>query len=276
MDRRTFLQTGSVAAAAALVPQDRSATKRIERIGVQLYTVRDEMAQDAERTLARVAEIGYQEVEFAGYFGRSPADLRKALDRLRLTAPSAHVPYETLREGWDRVLDAAATIGHQWVLVAWAPQEERRTLDDWRRIAEAFNRAGRQARAFGLRFGYHNHDFEFAPLEGRIPFDYLLAGTDPEAVQIEMDLYWITKAGQDPRAYFARYPGRFPLVHVKDSAGAPQHTMVDVGAGTIDWKKIFALDRQAGIRHYYVEHDAPADPFASITASYRYLKRLRF
>lgn len=276
MDRRTFVQTSAAAAAAATVPGLPSGARRIERIGVQLYTVRAEMAKDVERTLARVAEIGFQEVEFAGYFDRPPAELRKMLDRLRLTAPSAHVPFETLRDGWSRVLDDAATLGHRWVLVAWTPAEVRRTIDDWRRIAELFTRAARQAQARGLAFGYHNHDYEFVPLNERIPFDVLLATTDPEVVQIEMDLYWITKAGHDPRAYFARYPGRFPLVHVKDSLGPPEHRMVDVGDGVIPWDRIFAMSRQAGIRHYFVEHDSPADPFASIAASYRYLKRLRF
>jgi sugar phosphate isomerase/epimerase len=109
-----------------------------------------------------------------------------------------------------------------------------------------------------------------------LPYDVLLAETDPKLVQLEMDLYWITKGGQDPLAYFGRWPGRFPMVHVKDSAGPPDHRMVEVGAGKIDFKKIFAHSDQAGIRHYFVEHDEPADPFASIRASCEYLKRLEF
>jgi sugar phosphate isomerase/epimerase len=113
-------------------------------------------------------------------------------------------------------------------------------------------------------------------MEGRIPFDVLLENTDPKLVQLEIDLYWITKGGQDPLTYFARWPGRVPLVHVKDSAGAPEHKMVDVGQGSIDWKGIFAQKDQAGIRHFFVEHDQPPQPFEDIAVSYRYLKQLEF
>src|SRR3989475_4408761 len=138
------------------------------------------------------------------------------------------------------------------------------------------NRAAAQAHDAGLQFAYHNHDFEFARTEGRLPYDVLIAETDPKLVQFEIDLYWMVKGGQDPLAYFARLPGRVPMVHVKDSAGPPAHRMVDVGAGKIDFKKIFAQRDQAGIRHFFVEHDQPADPFASIRASCDYLKRLEF
>jgi len=161
-------------------------------------------------------------------------------------------------------------------VIAWIPAEERHTLDDYKRWAERLNRAATEAKAAGLQFAYHNHDFEFVPLDGKLPYDVLLTETDPKLVQLEMDLYWIVKGGQDPLAYFARWPGRLPMVHVKDSAGPPDHRMVEVGAGKIDFKKIFAQSDQAGIRHYFVEHDEPADPFASIRASCEYLKRLEF
>src|SRR5204863_145165 len=172
--------------------------------------------------------------------------------------------------------DAAPVIGHRYLVLAWIPAEERHTLDDYKRWAERLNRAGTEAKAAGLQFAYHNHDFEFAPLEGKLPYDVLLAETDPKLVQLEVDLYWITKGGQDPLAYFARWPGRFPMVHVKDSAGPPDHRIVEVGAGKIDFKKIFAQSDQAGIKYYFVEHDEPADAFASIRASCEYLKRLEF
>jgi len=128
----------------------------------------------------------------------------------------------------------------------------------------------------GIQFAYHNHDFEFPKLEGQVPYDVLLQNTDPKLVQLEIDLYWITKAGQDPLAYFARWPGRIPLVHVKDSAGPPEHKMVDVGQGKIDWKRIFAKRDQAGIKHAIVEHDQPPQPFEDIATSARYLKSLEF
>ncbi|MGH7672899.1 MAG: sugar phosphate isomerase/epimerase family protein [Gemmatimonadales bacterium] len=263
-------------ALGALVPHARRTTHRarLDKIGLQLYTVRRAMQEDVERTLARVAAAGYTEVEFAGYFGKSPAEVRAMLDRHGLSAPAVHVG-SLEPDQWRASLDAARVIGHRYIVVPWIPAESR-TLDGYKRVAESFSRAAAQARDAGLQFGYHNHDFEFTPLDGRLPYDVLLEHTDPHLVQFEMDLYWITKGGQDPLTYFARWPGRFPLVHVKDSAGAPEHKMVDVGAGKIDWKRIFARREQAGIRHFFVEHDEPADPFASIRASYAYLKRLEF
>jgi sugar phosphate isomerase/epimerase len=270
MDRRAFLVT----IGAALVARPRS-RRRLSRIGLQLYTVRDRMAADVEGTLAAVAAVGYQEVEFAGYFGKNAAEIRAMLDRHGLTSPAAHVGLSTIDE-WRAALDAAKVIGHEYIVVPWIPAELRRTVEDYKRVAENFNRAARLARDAGLQFAYHNHDFEFAPTEGRIPLDVLLENTDAELVQLEMDLYWITKGGQDPLKYFARWPGRVPLVHVKDSRGAPEHRMADVGAGRIDFKRIFSHSAQAGIRHYFVEHDQPGDALASIKASYDYLKRLEF
>lgn len=199
--------------------------------------------------------------------------MRSSLERAGLAAPAAHVPFEALSQDWPRTLDAAAAAGHQWVIVPWIPAEERRTLAGVRRVAAAFNDAARAARATGLRCAYHNQQYDFATLEGRVPYDVLLAETD---IDMELDLYWITTGGGDPLTYFARYPGRFPCVHVKDSAGPPDHRMVDVGSGTIDFPAILARHRQAGIRHYFAEHDEPADAFGSARSSYQYLARLEF
>jgi sugar phosphate isomerase/epimerase len=250
--------------------------ERLERVGLQLYTVRDVLARDFESTLARIAAIGYRELEFAGYAGRKPEAVAAVLDRNGLRAPAAHIPLDALRNQWRATVEAAHVIDHDYIIVPWLDEKERRTIADYERIAELFNRLGRSARQADLRFAYHNHDFEFTPIDGRIPFDVLLDRTDPEHVAFELDLYWITKAGHDPVAYFDRYPGRFPTVHVKDSAGAPAHRMTDVGAGTIDFRRIFARRKQAGIEHAFVEHDRPADPMASIRASYDYLSRLTF
>ena len=241
-------------------------------LGIQLYTLRGILPHDFDGTLARLAEIGYREVEFAGYHGREPAAVRSALARAGLAAPSAHVPIEALENDWPRTLEAARTIGHQWLVVAWVPEELRPDLDGWRRVAERFNHAAAAAREAGLGFAYHNHDFEFVPLEGRTPYDVLLEETDPELVRLELDLYWITKGGRDPLDYFARYPGRFPLVHVKDMG--EDGGMVDVGEGTIDFARIIARREEAGIRHWFVEHDVPADPMRTARVSYENLRRL--
>ena len=275
MHRREMLRWSAGAALAAALPLPWCARgRRLDRIGLQLYTVRAEMAKDVAGTLARVAEIGYREVEFAGYFDRPPAAVKTALANAGLDAPASHVPYETLADGWEQVLTTAATIGHGAVLVAWIPRNARPDLDGWKRVSDLFNRAGERARATGLRFGYHNHDYEFAPVDGQIPYDVLLGATDPALVTFEMDLYWTVKGGGDPLAYFAMHPGRFPFVHVKDSAGPPDHRMVDLGRGTIDFAAIFARSAQAGIRHYFVEHDEPRDPFAFCRDGFAYLRSL--
>lgn len=277
MRRREMLRWSAGAVLAATIRLPRSAdSRKLERVGLQLYTVRAAMAQDVEGTLARVAEIGYREVEFAGYFDRTPAAVKAALANAGLDAPAAHVPYEALGDGWDQVLATAASIGHSAVLVAWIPREERADLDGWKRVAERFSRAGERARAAGLRFGYHNHGYEFAPLEGQVPYDVLLTSTDPALVTFEMDLYWTVKGGGDPLAWFAAHPGRFPFVHVKDSSGPPDHRMVDLGRGTIDFAAIFARSDQAGIRHNFVEHDEPRDPFAFCRDAFAYVRSLEF
>ena len=281
MERRDFVRTlGAAALGPALLPlapspYPRAPLRKLDHVGLQLYTVRDEMKKDVEATIARVAATGYTEVEFAGYFGKRPAEVRAMLDRHGITAPSAHIG-SIAPDAWREALDAAHVIGHSYVVVPWIAVEARTGVDGYKKIAADFNRAAEQAHGAGLQFAYHNHDFEFAPVEGKLPYDILLAETDPKLVQMEMDLYWITKGGQDPLAYFARWPGRFPLVHVKDSLGPPDNKMADVGTGKIDWKRIFAKEQQAGIKHFFVEHDQPADAFASIKASCEYLKRLEF
>ena len=241
-----------------------------------LYTVRDLMKADLPGTLARVAALGYKEVEFAGYFGRSPAEIRDLLAKNGLTSPSSHIPLEVMRANADKAFSDAKTIGHQWVTVPWLDEKERGTLANWKSLAAEFNRLAAQARTRGLRFAYHNHDFEQKKVEGATPLDVLISETDPALVDFEMDLYWMVEGGADPLDYFRRFPHRFPLVHVKDSAGPPEHRMVSVGQGTIDFRSIFAQTDLAGIQHYFVEHDNPTDAMASIATSYAYLSTLEF
>ena len=244
---------------------------------MQLYTVRRELEKDFEGTLARVAALGYREVEFAGYFNRPPKEVRAALARRRLAAPAAHVPLAALRGSLQELIDAAHVIGHKYLLVAYLPAEERRTLDDYRRHADLFNRAGERLNRAGLRFAYHNHDFEFAPLEGRVPYDLLLERTDPRTVKLEMDLYWTVKGGGSPLAYFEKHPGRFHLLHVKDMDATPRRHFTEVGRGVIDFKPVFANAARAGVRHYFVEQDeTPGSPFDSLKVSIDHLKGLEF
>jgi sugar phosphate isomerase/epimerase len=281
MDRRMFVGALGAAGLASAMPGldplfALSAADKIDKIGLQLYTIRGLMKESVERTLKEVADIGYKEVEFHDYFGRPPRAIRQLLDRNGLKSPACHVSLETLGAGWHSRLNDASEVGHKWLLVAYLGEKDRNSLEAVKRTAEAFNKAGKDAKNYRMRFGYHNHDFEFKEIEGRRIYDVLLEETDPEYVDFEMDLYWATKAGVSPLDYFAKYPGRFPMVHVKDAGPPPDLKMTEVGKGTIKWADIFAQEKLAGIKHYFVEHDNPSDPMASIKTSYRYLKELRF
>ena len=251
---------------------------RIETLGVQLYTVRDLMKADVEGTLARVAQAGYGEVEFAGYFGRTPAQVRAALASAGLKAPSAHIGAgELAPANWPAVLDTAHAIGHEWLVLAWIGDQYTKSADGYKAVADLLLAAADSAKRAGIRLAYHNHDFEFKPLPGNtIGYDVLLERTRGSTIAFEMDLCWIAKAGRDPMAYWLKWPERFPMVHVKDAVFAPAFAMKDVGAGTINWSGLFREHVQAGIQHYFVEHDQPTDPMASITASATYLKQLTF
>jgi sugar phosphate isomerase/epimerase len=286
LTRRTFL--GQVAMSTLIPAVGRAAESRIERLGLQLYTVRTEMAKDFEGTLAKVAAAGYREVEFAGYFDKNPKEVRTILDRHKLTAPSAHIDYPTVESKLDGAIDTARAIGHRFLVNPWIDEEMRKQPDVWTRIAATFNKAGDTCRKAGIQFAYHNHHFEFVPVNGVAPIDLLLKECDPNLVKIELDLCWITVARQDPLTYFERYPGRFPLVHVKGLKRIPDGpppvafdqaipNITDVGSyDIVNWKQIFAKSSQAGIRHYFVEHDQPASPFDSIRASATFLEHLRF
>ena len=271
-----------MAAAAAALPRNLLAGMRaakLNAIGLQLYTVRSLMSKEAgtvEDTLAKVAAVGYREVEFAGYFNREPAALRATLDKLKLTSPSCHVGLDAVEAGFDATAAAAKTIGHKWVVVASVPGRYFQSVASLKELAQRFNAAGKRAKEAGLRYGYHNHNVEFKAVEGVIPLELLLAETDPALVDFEMDVYWVTQGGGDPLALINKFPGRFHLLHAKDASAAPETAMRDVGAGVIDWKKIFAERKKAGIEHVFVEHDQPGDAFPSITASYNFLHNLSF
>jgi sugar phosphate isomerase/epimerase len=296
MNRRTFIETSLATGILASFPSKAfAAMHQIDKVGLQLYTVRDAMRKDFAGTIAKVATTGYKEVEFAGLFDHSAADVRAILDKNGLAAPSSHVGYDVVEKQWPETIAAARTIGQGYIVCPWIDEKVRKSPDGWKRVAEFFNKAGETSKASGIQFGYHNHTFEFQPdpnLGGKLPYDFLLENTDPKLVIMEMDLCWISVTGQDPVAYFKRYPGRFPLVHVKDVKKMPKvtpgktdeflntdfekHEMTEPGSGVIDWKRIFAQADEAGIKHFFVEHDNPADPFASIEASYKYLAALRF
>ena len=290
MNRRTFLGTATTVTAATLLTSRLgwAAEHKIDKVGVQLYTVRDLMKDDFDGTIAKVAQAGYKEVEFAGYFGRTGQQVREVCQKNGLDPVSTHVQYDELDDKFPSVIETSKTIGLKYIVCPWIPEELRKSPDIWKQAAEKFNRCGELSSKAGMQFAYHNHWFEFLPTGGKLPYDELLKMCDAKLVKMEMDLCWITAAGGDPLKYFNQYPGRFPLVHVKDlktlpkiSTGGAQNfgdtvDLTEVGSGTIDWKRIFAQSEKGGIKHYIVEHDHPKQPIESIRASYEYLSKLRW
>ncbi len=251
------------------ISSSRSISK--DRIGIQLYTVRDHMAVDLNNTLQGIAAIGYQEVEFAGYFDHSPEEIRTILSGEGLASPSTHIPLKFIQNSPNQIIDTALTIGHEYIVMPWIMPHQR-SLYKYKEYIELFNKFGEQCQRVGLKFAYHNHDFEFEVIEGIRPIDLLIEETDNNLVSFELDLYWIIKAGEDPLRYIQKYPNRFPLWHIKDMAN--DGSMRDVGEGIIDFEEIFKLKRLSGLEHIYVEHDNPPDSLMTASKSFNALLKL--
>lgn len=291
------------------------AGRPIERLGVQLFTLAPMAARDLDATLKLVAESGYKEVEFFGpyhfsapesitfweplaaqmgisgiaYFGLTEREVKARLDHYGLSAPSAHVDFPTARTRLPELAEAAHTLGHRYVVIPSARSETLDTLDDYRRLAAELNAIGARADALGLRFGYHNHGYEQALIDGRVPLEVLIEETDPALVTMELDLYWMIAGGGDPVATLAAYPGRFALMHIKDMrpivrfAGrgqTPQEwmelfgNMRDAGAGDLDLPQILAQAERSGVQHFILERDLAADPVQTLQASYAALSAI--
>ena len=291
MNRRTFLRySATLCAAGGLVPLQGYPGKRRWPIGLQLYTVRDQLNRDLIGTLKEIALIGYTSIEGAGYenrlyYGLPPAEFKKIISDLGLTMPSSHTKTEIQADnGKKNIMDAfeitvedTLAVGADYLVYAWLPPEERETLEDYQFLAEIFNGAGEICKKAGLRFAYHNHDFDFAGTNGRIHYDVLLDETDPDLFTMELDLYWIIKAGFDPLVYFQRYPGRFELWNVKDMEEGPEQFFAEVGQGIIDFRSIFARAGESGLKHYFVEQDeCRRPPLESIRISYDYMNKKAF
>lgn len=274
MDRRRFILAAAALAAGCSREQEQSGKAMTENapLGIQLYTVRELMEEDVVATLALVAETGYREVEFAGYFGVPPGQMKQHLLDAGLDAPSAHIGYEDFLGNTAALIEHALAVGHRFLIVPAVPGDQRSTLDDYRRHAENFNRWAEACSDAGLRFGYHNHSFEFERTDGRLPYDLLLAETDPERVLMELDLAWARGGKADPVAYFEAWPGRFPLIHIKDLDAAGNE--VDIGEGDVAFARVFAHAKQAGLRHGFVERDHPADVRQSVRQNYAAIQPL--
>jgi sugar phosphate isomerase/epimerase len=289
--RREFLTSAALLSAGLLVaPSLLAYNKRY--IGIQLYTVREAMEKDPAGTLARLAKIGYNSVEGATYtgsqkfYGMTPPVFAALLKQHGLIMPSSHhrlgeeqmngaAVAGTILHEWDRAVDDAAAVGVKYMVCAYLSEAERGGLDRYQKIAEQLNKAGERCKKAGIQLCYHNHDFEFPAQDGgKRPYDILLNSTDKDLVKMELDLFWVAKAGQDPLALFKQHPGRFPLWHVKDMAKEAPHMFAEVGSGSIDFKKIFAHANEAGMKYFFVEQDAtPGSPFDSVVKSMSYIKK---
>ncbi|HEX3933095.1 MAG TPA: sugar phosphate isomerase/epimerase [Puia sp.] len=294
--RRDFLKNTALYSAGVLAAPTLLRPSAGPALGLQLYTVRDAMAKDPAGTLAKVARIGYNSLEGATYnsgdekfYGMDARTFRALLKTNGLVMRSCHYRYGedskgamltngvfngTILHDWDRAVEDAHTLGLQYMICAWLSESERGSLDHYKKMAANFNIAGEKCHKAGIQFCHHNHDFEFAAQGGVYPYDILLNDTDPRLVKMELDLYWATKAGQDPVKLFEAHPGRFPLWHLKDMDSTPAHNFTEVGNGTIDFKRIFAHKATAGMKYWFVEQDkCPGSPFDSITKSITYIKK---
>jgi sugar phosphate isomerase/epimerase len=288
MDRREFLRvTGaaglvtmwgsslacahSTAAAAGSSAARNPGAFSLSNVGLQMYTVRDAMGRDFDGTLAAVAAAGYHLVETAGMYGRSAADLRAAFDKHGIRTVSGHYALAEQEASPETVFSTAKTRGQEYVVVPFL-DPSLRTAETFGSLPARLNKLGEQARAAGLKLAYHNHDFEFQNYGGSTTvMERLLANTDPALVSFELDGYWAFKAGRAPAELVARYPGRFSMVHLKDSTAAPEKAFADVGHGVIDMPRFIAAAQRNGLRYAFVERDVAPDPLASIKVSHDYL-----
>ncbi|HEX5024711.1 MAG TPA: sugar phosphate isomerase/epimerase [Agriterribacter sp.] len=276
--RRTFIQQTGFLSIAALAGSSFLAKKH-HPIGLQLYTLRDDISKDPKAIIEKVAAIGYKEVESFGYnsgkyFGMTPKEFAALLKTNGLTHPSSHYMLTGVNGNWEKAIEDAAICGQNYMVLAYLLDTERTSIDDYKKIAAQINTAAAACKKAGMQFCYHNHDFEFIDMNGQHGYDILLNETDRDLVRFELDLYWITKAGKDPVEMFKQHPGRFPLWHVKDMDNTEKKFFTEVGNGVIDFKRIFAQAKTSGMKHYFVEQDVCAGPpLESIEKSFQYISK---
>jgi len=283
MKRREFVQTASFAAAGLLsLPSFMAAGKAKKKaLGLQLYTLRDTIGQDPKGVLEKVASFGYKRLETYGYndgkiFGLEFQEFGKFVKGLDMSVTSGHYGLGMIKgDTWQKAIDDANKVGQEYMVVPYINEPERKSIDDYKRICADLNKAGEVCNKNGIRFGYHNHAFEFEQLDGQIPFDLMLKELDHKNVGLEMDIFWVVNAGQDPLKYFAAYPGRFEQWHVKDMDKADRNRNADVGTGVIDYKPIFAKAKLSGMKRWYVEQESyPGEPIKSAEACAKYMKTM--
>lgn len=289
MNRRSFIRSASMGVTAAALashfPEFLVANPYGKPIGLQLYTLRDQLEKDLTGTIKQVSAIGYRDVEIYSLYGKAPAEFSQILKDNGITASSGHYLLPSLKTNWEKQLDDARTLGLQYMVLAILDPKDRQSFDDFKRLAELLAKTGETTKKAGIQFCYHNHNFEFTKYGDTTAYEYLLKTLDPNLIKFEMDCFWVTHAGQDPVEYFKKYPGRFPLLHIKDMKDKPAPTQeldakmglfAPVGHGTIDWTRIFKAASEGGMEHYYVEQDyCERPPLEAVKMSYDFLHKLQ-
>ncbi len=249
----------------------------LKAFGIQLYTLRDVIAKDTRNVLSQLAKDGYKELEAFGidsgkFHGFAAADFKKMVGDLGMKTIGAHAMpdvqldkdtkqgLDVVVPGWKKSVETAKVGGLMYITCPWWKEAHRKTVDQLKKSAEIISMMGDYATQQGLKFTYHNHDFEFADIEGTNFYDILLAQTHPSTINFEMDLYWVVFAGKDPGYYFAKYPGRFHQFHVKDMDKSDRTKNTEIGKGSIDFAKIFQMARKSGVKHYFVEQETGYSP----------------
>lgn len=284
INRRQFLMTAGITATGALMGADTFAQGGFDkkRIGLQLYSLREEIpSAGLEAVLKKIAAAGYNSVEFYGfntkdaYFKNSGKEVAALLKTNNMIAPSGHYDLKLFEKDGQQTVDAALAIGNKYVVVPYLTADLRKSLDDYKVIAEKLNKIALLCKQNNIKMAYHNHDFEFTKYEGDVcGYDILLKETDKALVNFELDLYWVVTAGRNPIELFEKNPGRFKMWHVKDKDKSNPKLQTEVGSGSIDFKPIFAKAKLAGLEYFYVEQENFAIPSdESIRKSIGFIKK---
>lgn len=275
-----------MAAAVALVAPNFACSTEKKDVGLQLWSLRDDLPKDLKGTIEKISKAGFTQVETFGYsskdqfWGLNPLEFKNLLADNGLTAPSGHYGMGTyLFDGntdeLSDAIDAAKILGSAYVTVPFLDESIRKNADDYKRLAEKINVAGKMCKDAGLKIAYHNHDFEFQKQGETTGYQILLSETDKALVDFELDLYWAVRSGNDPSKLFKENPGRFTMWHVKDMDKQDQTLNAEVGTGSINFKSIFAEAKLSGMKYFFVEHETnyKPNPLASVTASCAYIKK---
>lgn len=285
--RREFLTQAGIATAGLMIAPHLLSAKSGNVVGLQLYSLRDQLPKDVKGVIAKVAAAGYKEVEPYGYskqngfWGLNAKDFSSLLKDNGLTTPSAHFDMnEYLVDGktdaFESYIEAASITGMTYIIIPSINGEVLKSADEFKMVAEKMNKAAEICKKAGLKLGYHNHNFEWKPIDGTTFYDTILKETDPKLVNMEMDIFWVVRAGQDPVKLFEQHPGRFVLCHIKDRDKTQTDLNTEIGKGSIDFKSILSHAKLAGLKHFIVEQEnyINIDPYVSIAESAAYCKNV--